>query len=119
MKFLFENLQPMPAPRPRVSRKGWTYMPSNYQKYVELLVYEIKKRKPTQLKGNLGIKAYFNRRGKKRADYDNFLKPIGDALQKSGVIENDNQITEGEFKIYYGVNKPTLSFEIWELQDKK
>lgn len=114
-QFLIKG-QPLPRPRPRVSRRG-TYFPKKYQDYfesiIEILRYQFLKNRWKQIKHNCHLIVYFYRKGKLRSDWDNLGKSISDALQQAGIIENDNLIICAHITIIYGSTDPKTEITIW------
>lgn len=77
------------------TRDGRVYTPAPYKAFVNEItsqaVLTMAKLKMSTIKEpvNVSVFAYIKN---KRKDIDNFVKPVLDALQKGGVIENDNQV---------------------------
>jgi Holliday junction resolvase RusA-like endonuclease len=97
-------LNPMPAPRPRVTSKGWTYYPKRYQEWresAEALIPDILSSVglSAPLLGALEVTAEFVVTRPKitkfrwpRADIDNYTKSVLDALNGLA-FEDDQRIT--------------------------
>jgi Holliday junction resolvase RusA-like endonuclease len=97
-------VSPIPAPRPRVSRKGWTYYPAKYKEWREtvgaLLPPLLADAGITQpLEGPLWVITQFKVVRPKttklthpKGDIDNFEKAIFDQLTHAGAWVDDSQI---------------------------
>ena len=122
--FSLNNLRPIPAPRPRVSRHG-TYNPAKYTNYKKLIQAKI--RGFTYL-GNVPLKCTLvfvfkrakscknNKYSMPSGDIDNLQKGIFDAME--GILyKNDTQIVSVNAIKKYGdedsveVKIETLNFE--------
>lgn len=113
--------QPLPAPRPRVVY-GKAYNDPKYTAYKEMAALTIKASVAPKiapycdlpLEKDITIKKLaFHRKGQKRADIDNLCKTIGDALELSGLIKNDNQITKiKNLSVSYGAKSPRIELVI-------
>jgi Holliday junction resolvase RusA-like endonuclease len=96
-------------------RDWWKKSAKAYWDYLEVLIWEIKKQRPKQLKGKLGVKIWAYRKTNKEADCDNISKSILEACQKSGLVKDDKQFKKLEIEVREGNTKPFLVFEVYEL----
>ena len=96
----------MPAPRPRVTSKGWTYYPKAYKEWqadcVRLMRLLIKDQWTTPVSVSLLLRADsfdihiedgVKRPKGLRGDSDNFAKACLDAATAAGVWPNDTLVT--------------------------
>lgn len=111
--------EPLPCPRPRVTRRG-TYMPKRYVEYKGQLVDAMAEKlsdNPIQHYDEnalYGLKAIFFRRGQRKADIDNLLKTVSDAA--TGIFwANDSQVREQYGRVIYGSTDPRVEIEIYLL----
>lgn len=112
-------LKPMASPRPRVTRRGITYMPANYTKwkkdFAACIPYQLKtaSERPCVLFCELvvGIPKSYTKKQREavlgglevypRLDCDNAVKSIQDAM--NGIVfKDDNQVVELHAKKRYG-----------------
>lgn len=97
------NAEPVPASRPRVERYG-THNTPKYDDYKSDFSKELQGAFPaeraTPIKGPFKLTATFCRKYKHKADIDNFLKALMDAIQDSGIIENDSDITHVDANMF-------------------
>lgn len=104
MLHLLVPVSPIPAPRPRVSSKGWTYYPARYKEWRRTVTAEITRHLESlesfePFLGAVEVTACFIvERPKKtklafpRGDLDNYEKALFDQMTKARVWEDDNQI---------------------------
>lgn len=117
-KFLIKG-QPLPRPRPRVTRRGIVYFPKIYQDYLksitDIIGWKFFDKEWTPFQKDVSLSVLFKRKDKKRADIDNLLKVVMEALEKSTLLINDNQITYlKNVGVIYGVKQPCTQIRIWE-----
>ena len=110
---------PLPCPRPRVTRRG-CYMPKRYVEYkeqlVDAMVYELSDNPLQHYDENAfyGMKCVFFRQGQRKADIDNLLKTVSDAA--TGIFwADDSQVREQYGRVVYGSSDPRVEIEIYEL----
>lgn len=53
-----------------------------------------------------------------RGDYDNRLKPLGDALEHAGIFANDRQIKEAHIYIGHPIHGGAVDVEIWRRRER-
>lgn len=105
-------ITPQPAPRPRIGRNGAFNTP-RYRKYKNDLIWLIKaQRIPTGDYGSIrvvfhmpipkSVKANPGDPHRKKPDNSNLLKALEDALEQSGIINNDSQFWDENIKKVYG-----------------
>jgi len=112
--------EPMACPRPRVTRRGTTYMPQSYIDYKKEIVLLLKEelsisswREGEHLPISISCKFIQKRpkylkkgeriRKRTRPDLDNLLKTILDCLQDANVIKDDSQVVQFErIEKFYG-----------------
>ena len=101
MTFRF-HLNPIPAPRPRVTSKGWTYYPAKYKNWrksagdlIPDILSQLGLKEP--LVGPLEVTTEFvvtrpktTRLAYPRGDLDNFCKSVWDVL--SGMLFTDDNV---------------------------
>lgn len=108
-------MEGQPIPAMRVTRFT-LWKAKAYSDYKTALAWVIKtKLKPLKpITEDITIKSIaFYREGNRRADIDNLLKCVQDALQLSGYIKNDNQITEIEhLTVLHGCTDPRVEIEL-------
>ena len=128
--------KPIAAPRPRVTRRGQTYMPATYSKHKDSIIQVLK---DTMESSNwkqgedspcrLSIR-FIHKRPKRmyktggrspkitRPDVDNLTKTVMDSIQSSGLIKDDSQIVELHVIDLYGDKDETphteICLEIWK-----
>ena len=118
-KFTFPNFQPLPKPRMVRGSNWWAH--KKYWDYFNYLKDSIREKsvckgcggKPNMLTQDLGLKVKAFRQGRRRADASNILKGIEDAIEKSGIIKNDNQFVYIQTEVFYGNEEPSLEIEIF------
>ena len=111
---------PIPKPRMVSTSKFWSKPYKRYWDYVNSAAEIISYRAfslgvPQPVKDDIRCNMVFYRKGEKRADADNCQKTVFEILQKAKIIENDNQITEGEFRMRYNSETPQTTILIKEL----
>ena len=114
-------VDPTPASRPRVSRKGFAYYGKTYERYrreAKAALGAVKKPKGCPLPGPLKVKIAFSCRSPKKpsntwpiGDIDNHIKSILDSLN-GWAWEDDVQIMWIEATKQYSAN-PRIEIE-WE-----
>lgn len=72
------------------NRSGGRLKTSEYKKWREVAAWEIKAQRPKPFIGNITVSLEVGK--PRRGDIDNRIKPVLDALQEAGVIENDSKV---------------------------
>lgn len=95
----FLSVKPVPAARPRVTTKGWSYYPKTYQAYMKSAQEALKEwphpqtDKPVLLYVDQVVeKPKTSKLAFPKGDVDNYLKAPMDALTKAGAWGDDNQV---------------------------
>jgi Holliday junction resolvase RusA-like endonuclease len=119
-------VEPTPASRPRISRKGFAYYGKtyeNYRKEAKAALGAIKKPKGCPLSGPLKVKVTFFCRSPKKitslfplGDIDNHVKSILDSLNEWAWLD-DRQIMTLEARKCYSTN-PRIEIEWKEHYDE-
>jgi Holliday junction resolvase RusA-like endonuclease len=94
------RLKPMGKARPRVTKRGHAYIPSDYRAYKKEAVRQILEQIPNValVEDDVGIECVFTTKtGKCRSDVDNCTASIFDCMQDAQVIKNDRQVKYGTF----------------------
>ena len=126
--------EPVPAQRTRTAKGGHRYTPKKYKAYKSDLINHIenkyshlkklvpskenKKERTKYFKENRFYISLAVYRSKSYGDADNFLKAVQDALEQSGVIGNDSQIDDGDFRKRVDKNNPRIEFKLTKLGGK-
>lgn len=98
--------QPLPAPRPRVTRKG-TYMGVEYEVWKETIAQVAAYEGVEKLSGSVRLGLIFLRQWHIRCDLDNLIKAAMDGLR--GVLyEDDSQVKVVFAYVYGGSDKPRM-----------
>jgi Holliday junction resolvase RusA-like endonuclease len=84
-----------PLSRPRFAQ-GKVYQPLDNQKELRNHVFDKKPIDPIDC--DVWLDLHFLRRNRSKADCDNQIKAVCDALQSSGVLVNDRQVVGGTFQ---------------------
>lgn len=122
LEFIFES-EPVGFKRPVRSPFGHTYNPKKYEDFkkslTEALMFHFSAVKETdhQHRYALSFKVF---RSRDIGDLDNFLKPVKDALQASGIIWNDKQIIKylEPFEMLIDKNNPRIWFRLIKIDTK-
>lgn len=116
---------PLPAPRPRFV--GHAYMPTSYTKYKDALGWHLREmlhpmdksyffHEDVSLEDRVfGVRAFFFRRTRQRADPDNLLKTVLDAGTKV-IWPDDSQVVEVFARIWRESKEPRVEVLIYELE---
>ena len=118
-------IYPVPASRPRVTRKG-TYTAPKYSTYKTDLTWFLKrKRIPASDYSSISIvfgMPYSKSTQKKqliegkqhriKPDIDNLMKGFMDALEQAGIIKNDSQICNVIMKKVYTTQRGYIEFDL-------
>jgi Holliday junction resolvase RusA-like endonuclease len=123
--------QPVPAMRARVTSRG-TFNPEKYTRYRRGLAIAIRsefqhlipdapvpgsKARAAFLRAHrYRLIADFYLEDHRPVDSDNLAKCLMDALQDSGIIQNDSQIDETTIRKHHGHESPRVVFTLEELQ---
>ncbi|WP_071738536.1 MULTISPECIES: RusA family crossover junction endodeoxyribonuclease [Burkholderia] len=93
------DVVPLPAPRPRVTKFGSTYMPASYKVYQKEIAALLPKTDEPPLTDKLSITLEFvckpiakSKFTTPMGDVDNFAKGVMDTLTDEGWWEDDRQI---------------------------
>lgn len=106
------EIKGQPLPKPRMTRRAW-YFYKKYWDYLENCALQMEEQKIRgQFEEDIYCKVYFYRKDKRRADIDNLLKTVLELLQKTCIIDNDNQVTEIYSKVEYGSKNPRTIIQI-------
>ena len=116
MKLIIYNFQPLPKPR-MTKNSSWAYPKYwEYFNHIKDLIWEKKVcslgKKSSIITDDLKLRIKAFRKGKKRADASNILKGVEDAIEKSGLIKNDNQFVDVCCEVFYNNEEPKLEIEI-------
>lgn len=111
--------QPLPQPRPRMTRRGGAYMPKEYLIYRKLVADNAQAAwvgvGGLPLKGPVGLRISFYRATMVRADLDNLVKTIQDALL--GIAyQDDHQIVELAARKIHGAKRPRVEIEVYDME---
>lgn len=118
LTFKFDG-EPVPAMRARVTQNG-TYTPAKYRQYKRRLAQALASNFPHLVqalskneRAKVLKKVSYSLdiivcRSRATGDIDNFLKTVMDALQDSGIILNDKQITKSSQEIITGTEPPAV-----------
>lgn len=111
--------QPLPMPRPRINRHGGVGTPKAIRDYKRLVAqtatYVWRNEKALPLKGEVGLRLSFSRETKVRADLDNLIKTVQDALL--GIAyQDDHQIVELSARKTYGVTRPRVEIVLYDME---
>lgn len=112
--------QPLPMPRPRLNRYGGVGVPKAIREYKKLVASEATRRFTgflrkgrLPLKGRVGLWLDFYRATQVRADLDNLIKTVQDALL--GIIyQDDHQIVELHARKRYGCSNPRVEIAVYD-----
>jgi Holliday junction resolvase RusA-like endonuclease len=112
---------PLPSPRPRVTRTG-TFMPTRYRTYREGLKWSIKGAllrrgvPPSDSNQKYGFKAAFFRATRQRTDVDNLLKTVSDA--GTGIVwADDSQVLEVFGRVFVDPDNPRVVILIYAVAE--
>ena len=109
MQITIENYRAQPKKRPRLG-KGHVYSPSAIAENALAWMILAKAGCGVKFRGPVSVTLDVYRK-KRRADIDNVLKFVLDALQKSGIIENDRQVEKCTVQFLPGDDKIVLDVE--------
>lgn len=105
----------IPKARPRVAATG-AYMPDGYRDYRDGLAWAMKAvRKQIILTPPLHVDAVVYRRNFRRADCDNMLGTVLDAMVVAGWVEGDHWvlIPEAEVRVKHDPERPRVEVRVW------
>lgn len=111
--------QPLPAARPRVTKKG-TYTPKPNRIHEEAVTWEIRLALRQPHKGtvtfseHVAVYVVFYRRDRHRVDADNLLKLVLDAATKAGAWHDDSQVTYFSVRLRVDPKRPRTELVITE-----
>lgn len=123
MKIVIDNYVPKPKERPRFGKKGKVYSPSGTSE--QILAWEIKAYvshhypKYTTITDYIKISLIISSEQELKGDIDNYIKFIYDAIQKSGIIENDKQIRESYTRLRKGENQIIIEVSKYETMTRE
>jgi Holliday junction resolvase RusA-like endonuclease len=86
-----------------------------YEKFENFALEQLMPHKKKKYTGNIAVHLEFYIKGKYRADVDNLSTSILDILEKSTIIENDNQVIELHAKKIPGCGGWSTKIKIEEL----
>ncbi len=73
----------------RRGRKAWIRRTDEYEAWLEEAFYVAKAQRPEGVVGPYKMTILAKRPDKRRRDVDNIIKPIGDLIQKVGIVSDD------------------------------
>lgn len=112
-------LQPIPRMRMTVRSKFTPQAKKNNAHLFELADFIREKAGGLRFEGDIGLWVCFNRHQMRRADTDNLTKMICDAIQHSGVIDNDRQFLPHLAFPFYGQEEPSYDLMIYSVDSSK
>lgn len=116
--------QPLPMPRPFLSRRGGIKPDERVKEYKKLVAryaeqvwhHELQKANPDlPLKGDCGLRLEFARETMVRADLDNLIKTVQDALLGIAYLD-DHQIVELAARKTHGAKRPRVEITLYDLE---
>ena len=121
------NVEPAGSPRPRVTKRGFAFMPEWYRRYMEIIKEELEKhnlKKEDYFKIQIVAKFKYPKSTakknliedalmRKKPDYDNTAKTITDVMEKMGLIENDSQICDANIQKRYTINNGKIEIKLF------
>jgi len=113
---LYADIEPIPKAR-MTYRSKWSGEAKKSLVYQESLAWLIRQQNPgiKQTNKPLSLTVTFGRTDRRRCDLKNLIAALEDALQFSGLIKDDCQITEyRRCKLELGVTPPFIKMEIKE-----
>ena len=111
MRFVVPG-QPLPKARPRIGKNG-AYTPQKTLAYENTIGWCVRAEMADfePLRGDIGIKLDFYRKGRRRADLDNMIKSVLDGL--NGILfEGDKQVCRLVASVVYGSKQPRVEIEV-------
>lgn len=108
----FVEGQPLPKERPRIG-KNRAYTPPKTQAWENTIAWGVRAKMGhlEPFMGDVKVTLVFHRKGKKRADLDNFCKSALDAM--NGIVyHDDKQVTRLEAIVIYGSPEPGVSIKV-------
>ena len=108
-------LQPIPRMRMTVRSKHTPKARKNNDHMFLLADFIRDKAKGLYFEDDIGLWVCFNRQQMRRADTDNLTKMICDAIQHSGVINNDRQFLPHMAFPFYGQGIPSYDLMIYSV----
>jgi Holliday junction resolvase RusA-like endonuclease len=119
VKFFVEG-QPIPKGRLRLGKNG-VFTPKRTSDYETHVGWRAKRAMMANslITGDCVFSATFYREGKRRADLDNLIKAVKDAMNTI-VYQDDSQIVEyGRVRVIYDSDKPGVEITVSELAEVK
>lgn len=108
-----------PLPKARMTRRSkWSKRAGRTLKYQESLAWLMRQQNfgVKQTRQPLSLSATFGVKSRQPSDLKNLIAALEDALQYSGLIENDRQIIEyNRCQVINEVKKPFLKMEVREI----
>lgn len=112
-------LQPLPRMRMTVRSKFTPQAKKNNAHLFKLADFIREKTGDLRFEGNIGLWVCFNRQQMRRADTDNLTKMICDAIQHSGIIDNDRQFLPHMAFPFYGQGVPSYDLMIYSVNSDR
>jgi crossover junction endodeoxyribonuclease RusA len=105
---------PVPAPRPRVTRSGGVFTPPKYEAYRDEVAWEYRRaqgRNGRPIEGGVIVHATFFLRTRRRTDLDNLAKTILDALNGLA-YKDDSQVCALAVRKLYDPDHPRVNVRV-------
>lgn len=113
---------PVAKGRPRMSRYGHVYTPSETSKHEEMLAWKIKEVYKSNIADGVnkfGLRCIFHRATRQRIDCDNLIKCVADAISKTKIVwRDDNQCLEIVGKLFLKSSEPHTEFIVHRIMDE-
>ena len=113
---------PIAKGRPRMSKYGHVYTPSETSDHENMIAWEIKniyKSKEADKKNKFGIRCIFYRPTRQRIDCDNLIKCVVDAISKTKIVwKDDNQCLEIMGRLFLRDPNPRTEFVVYKIEDE-
>ena len=110
--------KPVPKSRPRVTKTGHTYTPKRTKDYEDTIGYAFieayKGERPAFPNAEVALHVHVYEGGKRKADADNYLKIVGDALNGLGYTD-DVQVTSAFVTVERESSEPRIEIRLYAL----